>query len=103
MELATLNFDTYEIVKQLQANGYTEEQASGFVEAIQRIKLSGAATRQDIQDVRTELQDVRDELKKDVQELRNEMKDEFRSQMKFQIIQTVAIIGVMVTLLSFFG
>ena len=85
MQLATLNLDTYKVVKLLQEKGYTKDQAEGFIDAVQDITLSGVATKQDLQD------------------LRNEVKDEFRNMMRFQIIQTVTIIGVMVALLSFFG
>lgn len=85
MELARLNLDTHKYVKLLKEKGFTEEQAGSVIHTVQNIDLSGVATKQDLQD------------------LRNEMKDEFRSQMKFQIIQTVTIIGVMAAFLSFFG
>lgn len=101
MELATLNFDTYEIVKQLQARGYTEEQASGFVDAMQKIKLSGAATKQDTHNIQDEIQELRNEIT----QIKSVMvtQQDIHQMMRFQIIQTVTIIGVMVALLSFFG
>lgn len=84
MELATLNLDTYKIVKLLQTKGYSEEQAEGFISAIQDITLSGVATKQDINDVKTEISELRHET------------------LKFQIIQTLTIVGVMIALFQMF-
>ena len=85
MELATLHLDTYKIVKLLQEKGYTEAQAEGFMQAIQEITLSGVATKQDIADVR------------------EEMAKGFADSLKFQLIQTVAIITVIIALSQIFG
>ena len=78
MELATLHLDTYKVVKHLQGKGFTKKQAEGFIEAIQEITLSGVATKQDVQDAKNEM-------------------------LKFQIIQTIALVGVMVALFQFFS
>jgi len=88
MEFATLHLDTHKVVKLLQGKGYTEEEAEGFIAAIQEITLSGVATKQ-------YLQQVRDDLKQDIQDMKTEM-------LKFQVIQTIAIIGVMVALFQVF-
>ena len=85
MGLATLHLDTYKVVKLLQDKGYTKKEAEGFIEAIQEITLSGVATKQDVQD-----------LQKDIQYLRNET-------IKFQLIQTLAIIGVLIALFQIFA
>lgn len=87
MELATLNLDTYKVVKLLQSKGYTEEQAEGFISTLQDITLSGVATKQDIRDVRSEIQKV---------------KVEINNLLKFQIIQTLTIVGVMIALFQIF-
>ena len=80
MELATLHFDTYKAVNLLKDKGFTKKQSEGIIEVIQEVTLSGVATKQDVQD-------VKDELKKGLSD-----------NLKFQIIQTVAIIGVIVAL-----
>ena len=85
MELATLHLDTYKVVKLLQERGYTEAQAEGFIKAIQEITLSGVATKQDIQDVRSEIASLRTDM------------------FKILMVHTVTIIGVMVALFTFFS
>ena len=109
MELATLNLDTYKVIKLLQEKGYTKKAAEGFIAAIQEITLSGVATKQDIQDVRGEIQHVKECLKAEIQEVRNEVKDleikimkALSDNLRFQLLQTIAIIGVMVALLTYF-
>ena len=84
MELATLHMDTYKVVKLLQEKGYTKKEAEGFIEAIQEITLSGVATKKDLAFVREEIQQLRDDT------------------LKFQIIQTITIIGVMIALFQVF-
>lgn len=95
MDFATLHMDTYKIVNLLREKGYTKKEAEGFIEAIQEITLSGVATKEDIQNVRNEISDLRTGTQKDFMDLRAEM-------LKFQVIQTVAIIGVMVALFQIF-
>jgi len=46
-----LHFDAYKVIKRLQEKGYFKEEAEGFIEAVQEIKLSGVFTRQDIHGV----------------------------------------------------
>lgn len=102
MELATLNLDTYKLVKLLQTKGYSEEQAEGFISTLQDITLSGVETKQDISDVRNELKtdinDLRNELKEDIQDVRKEISN----LLKFQIIQTLTIVGAMIALFQIF-
>jgi len=95
MELATLHLDTYKVVKLLQSKGYSEAEAEGFIAAIQEITLSGAATKSDIAEVLKDMADIKTELKQDIAGLKNEM-------LKFQVVQTVAIVGVMVALFQVF-
>lgn len=99
MELATLHLDTYKVVKLLQTKGYTEAEAEGFIQAIQEITLSGVATKSDLIETRIDLKqeiiDLRSELKQEINDLRNDM-------LKFQVVQTIAIIGTMVTLFQMF-
>ena len=96
MELATLHLDTYKIVKLLQEKGYTEAQAEGFMQAIQEITLSGVATKQDIADVREEIKDVEGRMLE-------KMAKGFSDSLKFQLIQTVALMAVMIALSQIFG
>lgn len=95
MQFANLHFDTYRTVNLLKERGYTKKQAEGFIEVMQEVTLSGVATKEDVQDVRNEIQGVRSELKEDIQQSRNET-------LKFQIIQTLTIIGVMIALTKIF-
>lgn len=114
MELATLHFDTYKVIKLLQEKGYSKEEAEGFIEAVQEIQLSGVSTKQDvqdlkielkqdIQDLRKEIQDLRVSTKQDVHDLKTEIQNTKNEMLKFQIIQTIAIVGVMVALFQMFS
>lgn len=103
MELATLHLDTYKVVKLLQEKGYSEEEAEGFIAAIQEITLSGVATKQDVKDIRAEIQDVRNEVQDVEKGLRKEIQDIKNEMLKFQVIQTIAIIGVMIALSQIFS
>lgn len=91
MELATLHFDTYKAVTLLKEQGFTKKQSEGIIKVIQEVTLSGVATKQDVQDVRAEIQDLENKITKNLSD-----------NLKFQIIQTIAIIGVMVALFQMF-
>lgn len=82
MELATLHLDTNKVFKLLQEKGYTEEEAEGFIAAVQEITLPGVATKHDIQSLKDEFQDLKDEFqdlklatKQDIQNLKQEIQD----------------------------
>ena len=99
MQFANLHFDTYRTVNLLKERGYTKKQAEGFIEVMQEVTLSGVATKEN-------LQEVKDELKKDIQLLEIRLTDKvtkgLSDTLKFQIIQTLTIIGVMVALAKIF-
>ena len=79
MEFATLHINTYKAVKLLMNKGYTKKEAEVFVEAIKEIASSGVATKQEL----------------------GVLKKRMTQTIKFQIIQTIAIIGVMIALFQF--
>lgn len=89
MELARLNLDTYKTVNLLKERGYTEKQAEGFIEVMQDAALSGVATRNDLHAAEVKLQ-------AEIQKSRNE-------NLRFQLIQTIAIITVMISLFALFS
>lgn len=95
MDIATLYMDTYKIVQLLQTKGYTKEEAEGFIEAIREINIIGVATKQDISD-------LRDELKKEIADIRDDMITLKGDMLKFQLIQTIALIGVMIALFQIY-
>jgi hypothetical protein len=102
MELATVHFDTYKAMTLLKEKGFNKKQSEGIVEVMQQVALSGVATKQDVQDIRTELRDVR----QDMQELEIRLSDKITKglsdNLKFQIIQTITMVGVMVALFQIF-
>lgn len=83
--------DTYKVVQLLQSKGYTKDEAEGFIAAIQEITLSGVATKQDITDMKAAIAALRAEI----MELKNDM-------LKFLMIQSITLIGVMIALFQVF-
>ena len=98
--MPAINFDTLAYAKEMEAAGFTREQADAFATAQGKIlKDAFAATelatrsdvrdvrdelKGDIQDVRTEIQDVRNELKTEIQNVRTEIRD-VRDELKTEI------------------
>lgn len=91
MDYAMLHMDTYKVVQLLQSKGYTKDEAEGFIAAIQEITLSGVATKQDITDMKAAIAALRAEI----MELKNDM-------LKFLMIQSITLIGVMIALFQVF-
>lgn len=92
-----LHLDTHKTIKLLKEHGYTESQAEGMVNVIQEVTVSRVATREDVQEVRNEIQEVRNE----VQELKIAMHSIKNEMLKFLIMQTIAITGVIVAMAQF--
>ena len=98
--MPAINFDTLAYAKEMEAAGFTREQADAFATAQGKIlKDAFAATelatrsdvrdvrdelKGDIQNVRTEIRDVRDELKTEIQDVRTEIQD-VRNELKTEI------------------
>ena len=49
MTTLALNFDTYKLISTLQAKGFSKDQAEVLVDTVQRLDLSGIATKADLQ------------------------------------------------------
>jgi hypothetical protein len=63
--MAISSLDTHEIVKDLKAAGFTDEQAEAVTRAVkqgQDVDLSNLATKTDLAELRTELAELRAEL-----------------------------------------
>jgi hypothetical protein len=58
--------DTYKLITNLKARGFTEEQAQGVTEAINEIDLSHLATKADIAELKAEIRTTSSELKADI-------------------------------------
>ena len=98
--MPAINFDTLAYATEMEAAGFTREQADAFATAQGKIlKDAFAATelatrsdvrdvrdelKGDIQNVRTEIRDVRDELKTEIQDVRTEIQD-VRNELKTEI------------------
>jgi len=57
--------DTHEVVKELKAAGFTDEQAEALTRAVRKgqdLDLSNLATKQDIAQLRTEMAELKAEL-----------------------------------------
>jgi hypothetical protein len=70
------SLDTHEIVKDLKAAGFTEEQAEAVTRAVkqaQDLDLSNLATKTDLAELRTEFTELRAATKTDLAELRAEL------------------------------
>lgn len=96
MEFATLHLDTYKVVKLLQEKGYTEAEAEGFIQAVQEITLSGVATKQDVSELRQFITDTKYELEEKIAKVASDA-------LKFQLVQTITIVAVMLALFQLFS
>ena len=95
MNFATLHFDTYKIVTLLKERGFTKKQAEGIIETVREVTISGVATKEDLHDLETGL---RAEITNVEIGLRSEIQKASNDNLKFQIIQTITMIGVMIAL-----
>lgn len=107
MHLAHLHLDTHRLVKHLESRGYTEEQAEGFIEAVEQIDLVGLATKEDIKSLQRDLNQKQQQVKEDASREFSELRDkfsQFRSEIyKAMFYQSFAVVGLTVTLLKFIG
>lgn len=94
MNFATLHFDTYKVVTLLKERGFTKKQAEGIMEAVQEVTISGVATKEDLHKVEAV-------LRSEMHDMEIRLNNKLSGNLKFQIIQTIAIIGVMVALFQF--
>ncbi len=104
MNFATLHFDTYKVVTLLKERGFTKKQAEGIMEAVQEVTISGIATKEDLHKVetalRSEITKVEANLRSEMHDMETRLSDKLSGSLKFQIIQTITIVGVMVALFS---
>ncbi len=106
-ESATLNLDTYKVVKLLQDKGYSEQEAEGFIEAIQEITLNGVATKEDLRQSEKRLNEridsVRDGLKEDISNISINVKDTIISLQKTMMATVLGGVGLTVALIKLIG
>lgn len=104
MEFATLNMDTYKVVQLLQDKGYTQEEAEGFIEAIQEITLTGVATKEDIRNIEKEIKHVETGLNTTIQSVetswRTAMQEMKTDLTKLIYINTIATIGILTAVIG---
>ena len=85
--MASLSIDTYKAISMLQKQGYSKQQAEGFVAVLQSADLADVATQADV----AALKDGIADLDHSIQATRVEM-------YKVAAAQTVVIIGAVVAL-----
>ncbi len=75
--MASLLFDTHKAVKDLQEAGFDEAQAEAVVSTLGTAIVGNVATKQDVNDIRSEIQDIRANVatKQDVNDIRSEIQD----------------------------
>ena len=73
--MTSLLFDTHKAVKDLQEAGFDEAQAEAVVSTLGTAIVGNVATKQDVNDIRSEIQDIRANAatKQDVSDLRSEI------------------------------
>ena len=87
--MASLSIDTYKAISLLQKQGYSKQQAEGFVAVIQSVDLADMATRDDIAD-----------LKDDIAALERSISGARIEMYKIAAAQTLVIIGAVVALMQ---
>jgi hypothetical protein len=93
------SLDTHEIVKDLQAAGFTDEQAEAVTRAVkqaQNLDLSNLATKTDLAELRnatkTDLAELRNVTKMDLAELRNVTTTDL-AELRAELIKWVVGVG----------
>ena len=73
--MTSLLFDTHKAVKDLQEAGFDEAQAEAVVATVGTATIGNVATKQDINELRSEIQDIRANgaTKQEVSDLRSEI------------------------------
>jgi hypothetical protein len=89
------SLDTHEIVKDLKAAGFTEEQAEAVTRAVkqaQDLDLSNLATKTDLAELRTDFTELRAATKTDLAELRAATKTDL-AELRAELIKWVVGVG----------
>ena len=89
------NLDTHEIVKDVKAAGFTEEQAEAVTRAVkpaQDLDLSNLATKTDLAELRTDFTELRAAAKTDLAELRAATKTDL-AELRAELIKWVVGVG----------
>jgi hypothetical protein len=89
------SIDTHEIVKDLKAAGFTEEQAEAVTRAVkqaQDLDLSNLATKTDLAELRTDFTELRAATKTDLAELRAATKTDL-AELRAELIKWVVGVG----------
>lgn len=112
--------DTHKIVRLLQDKGYSEQEAEGFIQAIQEITLIGVASKEDLRKVEKTLRQeisqldkkvdgVEKNLKQEIVEVKESISDVKQSVsdmkswfMSILLTQTLAIIAFTFALFQFY-
>jgi hypothetical protein len=74
--MTTAPFDTLKLAESLQASGFTVDQARGAATALAEAITEGAASKDDIKDVRNDIAGLRKELSSEIGGLRKEFSGE---------------------------
>ena len=80
--MAVVPLDTHEVVKELRAAGFTDEQAEAVTRVVrkaQEIDLSNLATKSDIALLRSEFEVFRSATKSDIEALRSATKSDIET------------------------
>ena len=101
--MATLTFDTYQLIKELKESGFNEIQAEGLSTAFketQDSQFETLAKKSDIKELRLEIQKLESELKGELKEVKGDLK-RLESELKseFKLIKWVLALIVTVILL----
>ena len=89
--MATLSIDTYKAISLLQQQGYSKQQAEGFVAVIQSAELADVATQADIS-----------ALKNDIAALDRNIHGARIEMYKVAAAQTLVVIGAVAALFQAF-
>ena len=92
-------FDTHRFVKNLTANGFTEQQAEALAEEQVQLLEGNLATRSDIAAIRTDLRKVEAGLQVDIQTVRADL---LKWMVAALTAQTAVIAGLFAGLVRFF-
>ena len=96
--MATITFDTQELVMQLESSGFTRQQSDTVVSVLKKAQ-SELSTKRDIEDLRLSTKQEIDELRHDMDARLIQLEQRLTIKLGSMMVVAIGIVAVLVKLL----